>query len=407
MKDLDCDAQGGRPAPETRVLPSMKAPSSRALVALCWAALLCGCSDLPSSGPTAEEIDDSFRNHNELGFKIVEVTPSVLTALARNSGTETEARLARGKPVRTGRIGTGDMLSISIFEAGSRLFASHGTSDAGAMGLDLGASRETLPKLLVDDRGFITLPYAGRVKAAGLTPVELQNTIQDALKKQSLDPQALVEVTDNVANTAIISGDVKNPGRLPLTLDHEKLLDIIALAGGPTHPSQDTVVTLIRGGQSFRERLVRIDALGPVNTVIEPGDRIQLSFQPRSFTVFGAGGKVSEVPFEAARLSLAEGLARSGGPSDVQADPTGIYVFRFEKPEISRDLGLSPGRSGEPVIYRVNLLEPSSYFAMQQFEMRDKDLIYIANARTDKLQKFMGLISSLFTPAIVSRSLAP
>ena len=56
-----------------------------------------------------------------------------------------------------------------------------------------------------------------------------------------------------------------------------------------------------------------------------------------------------------------------------------------------------------PVIYHVDMRDPQTYFLIQQFAMRDKDLIYIANARTVQLYKFLQLINSIFQPIYISR----
>jgi polysaccharide export outer membrane protein len=51
------------------------------------------------------------------------------------------------------------------------------------------------------------------------------------------------------------------------------------------------------------------------------------------------------------------------------------------------------------VIYHLNLMNTDSYFALQKFEVRDGDLIYIANARSNLLQRFLALIGQAFGPA--------
>jgi polysaccharide export outer membrane protein len=104
-------------------------------------------------------------------------------------------------------------------------------------------------------------------------------------------------------------------------------------------------------------------------------------------------------------VNMAQAVARAAGPSDPQADPTGVYLFRFEDAKIARALDL-PQQDNARVIYHLDLLDAVSYFDMTAFEMRDKDLIYIANARINAVQKFMGLVSTLFTPVLVGKTVA-
>ena len=91
-------------------------------------------------------------------------------------------------------------------------------------------------------------------------------------------------------------------------------------------------------------------------------------------------------------MTLAQGLAQAAGLNDDQSDPTAVYLFRYERPEAARQLGLPGDGQPVPVIYRVNLMDPTGYFMMEKFALRDVDLVYAANARSMKLKKFLGLV---------------
>jgi polysaccharide export outer membrane protein len=52
------------------------------------------------------------------------------------------------------------------------------------------------------------------------------------------------------------------------------------------------------------------------------------------------------------------------------------------------------------VIYRVNLRDPASLFAAQDFPMRDKDVIYVSTAPLSDLQNFVSILSSMAFTAI-------
>ena len=142
----------------------------------------------------------------------------------------------------------------------------------------------------------------------------------------------------------------------------------------------DTVVRLTRGGESGEMRLGDIRPGSGDDLILLPGDRIELVTEPRSFSAFGATPRVSQVAFESPSLSLAEALARVGGPNDLQADPRSVFLFRYDAAAIV---------AGEPpLIYRLNLMKPESYIIAQNFPMRDKDLIYIANSASNPVSKF-------------------
>ena len=65
--------------------------------------------------------------------------------------------------------------------------------------------------------------------------------------------------------------------------------------------------------------------------------------------------------------------------------------------------GESEARGERPTIYRLNLMKPSHYFLAQRFAMRDKDVIYIANARANQGLKLVQVINQLFTPLFFVR----
>jgi polysaccharide biosynthesis/export protein len=366
---------------------------------------LAACSDVPAAGPTAGELVDSAQKENDLGFKIIDLTPSVANLVSAAPAATLSSLAPPGAPLpAVDRIGKGDVLDISVFEAGPGLFPG-GQPQTPSSTERPSPVETTLQHIVVDDQGAISLPYAGTIAAAGLTSDALAARIMAALKNKALEPQVLVTVEQNLANTVVLSGDVKFPGRRPLTLAHERVLDMIADAGGALHPPQDTIVRLSRGADQKSARLSTIAASGDENIALAPGDRVELLYEPRSYTAFGEAGKPMEVPFESAHVTLADAIARAGGPLDELADPSGIYLFRYEAPDASKALGLPAGQA-DPVVYHVDLRAAESYFTIQKFAMHDKDVIFVASAKTNALQKLFTLMGSLFAPASVGRNLA-
>ena len=371
------------------------------------ACLLAGCSALPASGPEERDVLKSERTSaNQLGFHIVPIDARVTATLAGRAALPEDTLMAMEGAAPAGVIGPGDVLAISIFEIGSGLFAGNASTTAaqpGTAGISTSATRENLPPVAVDGRGFITIPYVGRLHVAGHTPDEVRALIEGGLHSRSQDPQVVVEIQHDIANTVIVEGEVAKPGRVPLTLAQEHVLDAIALAGGPTRPVQDIVVELMRHGAVGTAPLDTVQHDPAANVTLQPLDRLQVVYRPSTYLTFGAE-HVAETPFNAPSVSLAEGIARSGGPQDDRADPNAIFLFRYERPEVAQALGLPTGAVPVPVIYHLDMIDTNSYFLATRIPLRDKDVLYVANARTDKFGKFLGLISALFTPAIVARS---
>ncbi|HMI20225.1 MAG TPA: polysaccharide biosynthesis/export family protein [Sphingomonas sp.] len=371
-------------------------PRARALGALSGLALLAGCASLPSSGPTASEIRRGTQDQNQLGFKIVDIDGPLLQQIVARDAAADAAQPTLSSLARDGRndvVGPGDLLSIGIYEVGVSLFGS--SADSGGVA-DPSARAETFPEVIVDRDGTITLPYVGRLNVAGHSTTEIEAMIVRGLKGKSQTPQALVSIKQNISSTVYVAGDVHQPGRYNLTLQSERLLDAIALAGGATNSAEDTVVRFNRGSQFLEERLGRIRAGAADDLMLVPGDRVELLKRPRSFISLGATGKVEQTDFETGEVSLAEAVARAGGPTDSVADPSAVFLFRYDP--------AAPGGTERPIIYRLNMLQPASYFLAQRFAVRDKDVIYIANAAANRPAKMVNIINQLFSPFVAARA---
>ena len=88
-------------------------------------------------------------------------------------------------------------------------------------------------------------------------------------------------------------------------------------------------------------------------------------------------------------------MAEAGGFVDTVADPSGVFLFRFESRQLVTAIHPDLPRMSEdrvPVVYRVNLRSSDGYFLAQQFAMRDKDVILVANSDGTQLLKFFALL---------------
>ncbi len=210
----------------------------------------------------------------------------------------------------------------------------------------------------------------------------------------------------------IVIGEVRNPGRFPLTANSDRVLDALAAAGGPTKPARDLTLTVVRGDSSAT---IAVDTLlnDPAENVrLAPLDQVRVLPAPRKITVFGSVTKSNEVPIVDDTLTLAGALGRIGGLNALYSNAKSVLVFRIERPEVARALGVSfpdqPGLKGVPIIYRVNLSDPSGYFYAGKFEMAPNDLVYVPTADAAELEKFLMIVNSaaqFFYDAAVAKSL--
>ncbi len=85
--------------------------------------------------------------------------------------------------------------------------------------------------LRIDPSGYIDLPMAGRVEAAGLTPSQLQAELVTKFGKYVTTPEVSVNVADSASQPVSVVGEVNNPGVHQLG-GQKRLLEVISLSGG-------------------------------------------------------------------------------------------------------------------------------------------------------------------------------
>lgn len=366
-----------------------------AFLASCASLGLAACASLPSSGPTGVEIRRAaVAKPGQYPFTLIEVeTPELIPP---GPGVPSSG-LATMPPRPTDLIGPGDVLNVTVYEAGVSLFGTAlRTAAAGAGGaIDTSSSAERLPTMRVDDYGFIRVPFVGRLRASGHTAAELQAMIQSGLRGMSQDPQVMVSIEQSITNSVILAGEITKPGRLVLATNRESLIDAIALAGGYRGQAKDAVARIQRDGQSFEIRLSDLLDLPQQDVQVAPGDRITLVSRPQSFSVLGAPNKSEEVDFPRGRLTLAEAVALAGGANPNAGDAGAIFLFRYV-----------PQANGteQPTVYHLNMMRPGAYLLSQRFLMHDRDVLYVGNARANQLTKFVNLLSQLFIPVATVRS---
>jgi polysaccharide biosynthesis/export protein len=361
---------------------------------------LAGCSQLPSTGPSREAISEAAAKPGTQAVQIVDVDDAVtrrlLTLRKQRLFSESLGQVSGSEP----GIGAGDSLEVNLWEAPPAALFGGGVIDVRAPGT---VRATTLPEQVVDREGFITVPFAGRIRAIGLTPQALETEIVRRLKGKANQPEALVRVLRNASANVTVVGEVTNSLRMPLTAGGERLLDALAAAGGVRQPVNKVTLQVTRGDAFHALPLDLVIRDPKQNVPLRAGDVITALFQPLSFTALGATGKNDEINFEAQGISLAQALARSGGLMDSRADPQGVFIFRLEQAN-ALDWPRRPATTTPeglvPVVYRIDLKNPSSFFVMQSFAINDKDVLYASNAPSAELQKFLNLVFSVAYPVL-------
>lgn len=374
---------------------------ARGVVSAAMLSLLAACNFLPSSGPYTADIEGNGRNVDGLNYKLVPVNVDVVRVLADmdREGLIGTFRNDR-RPIPNVKVGVGDVVGVTIFEASSGgLFIPGEAASRPGNFVDI-------PAQSVDNSGNISIPYAGVIRAAGREPAQIEAEIVQKLRNRAIEPQAVVTVKEQRSTWVTVIGEVSQPVKFPLRSTGERVLDALGQAGANVNKGYDTMVTLQRGGReatiSFN-RLIR----EPVNNVyLQPGDTIYVYGKARKFMAFGATGVngstssavavTGQFPFGDDTLNLSEAVAKAGGINDLRGDPQSVYLFRMETRETLQRMGVDlkevPEGVRVPTIYTVNFGDPTGFLLASKIYMRDKDMIYMANAGSVDLTKFLNIV---------------
>ena len=351
-----------------------------------------GCGITPTSGPAGFSVradsSDQVDPGISLPYAFVKINSKVVDVLSKN-GSKLFNSFPDRRPPGDIRFGIGDIVTITIFEAAAGgLFI---PSEAGVRP----GNFITLPNQAVDTKGNIFVPYAGNIRANGRTQTEVEQAIVNTLKNRAIEPQVIVSLVDQRTSMISVLGDVNKPERFPASAAPEHILDAITRAGGPKSQGFDTWVMLERSG---RRAVVPFGSLvyAPANNIfVHPNDTIYLFRQPQTFLAFGASGKQGQYDFDAWQVSLAEAVGKASGLAQDLAEPGSVFLYRGETRQVAEQLGIDVAKFEGPiipVIYNVNFHDPAGYFLATELEIRNKDVLYIANAVSVEATKFLNFV---------------
>ena len=367
---------------------------------------LAGCSSIPNSGPSADDVLQQSGATTTPRYEIVDINSSVVEVLRQNVPDSFATHFGDYRPSVEPRIDVGDIVSVTIWEASAGgLFSAPLAGDK----FTAGSKSATIPDQVVGRDGAISVPYAGRIRVTGRTARDVQLIVEHALEGKAIQPQVLINVPHSVSNSVTVTGEVANGARVPLSVKGDRIMDVIAAAGGLRAPVNETYVQLSRGSSTIRVPMTRVASVPQENIYLRPNDVLTLIRDPQTFIAYGATTRNAEIPFDAEGITLSQALAKAGGLLDFRSDAAGVFVFRYEPEYVVRALRpdsplAQPGRV-TPVVYRLNLHDASSLFVAQSFRIRSRDLLYVSNAPITDMQKALGVFSSVFSPAATAASI--
>jgi polysaccharide export outer membrane protein len=357
-----------------------KAARFVAFAALVLALVSCG---LPRSGPNKREIFSSSVQRQGDAF-VVTVNERVIQATSVTPAIGLSQSFQKKGRITSDLIRPGDRLNLTIWEV----------ADVPLLA-GVGQNATVLADVQVDGSGHIFVPYAGRIRAAGNTPDQLRKILTTKLDAQTPDPQvAVTRVAGDGASVSVMGG-VGGQGVYPIEGATRTLTAMLARAGGVAIAPEIAQIKLIRGSETGVVWLQDLYSNPKFDIALRPGDRILVEADSRSFTALGATGTQTRIPFDTQKLSLIEAIAQVGGLASSLADPTGVFVFRDEPPELANlVLGRNDLTGFQRFVYVLDLTEPSGMFRARDFLVRDGDTVYVTEAPFVQWNKTLSVLSS-------------
>ena len=362
-------------------------------VMLGGAIALGGCTIIPSSGPQSDDIiAQGTASGPEYG--LVPLNPETIAILHKYEPKGLAGAFTDRRPPASIVFGIGDVVSVTIFEA-----AAGGLFIPAEAGVRPG-NYVTIPDQSVDNDGFITVPYADQIRAAGRTALDIQRAIIERIGNRAIEPQAVVSMSSQRTSLISVLGEVNAPARYPASAAGagDRVLDAVTRAGGIKGQGFESWVMLERAGKRATVPFENLVYSPENNIYVRPGDRVYVYREQQKFMAFGASGQSGEFNFDAWRINLSEAVGKAGGLLDSQADPGAVFLYRREPREVAAQLGIDISRfktETVPVIFSVNLRDPGGFFLATKVVMKTQDILYVSNAKSVDATKFLQFLRTI------------
>ncbi len=363
----------------------MRSPASARIAAVLFGALLLNGCALPRSAATIGEMRSPDTSG---GADLVDVTAADVPPEPDQPPAGFSAALQGLAPVDVERLGTGDVIAVTVWERDTL-----GLFPAGPGGAsDLG-------ELTLDRLGMISLPYAGSIRASGLTPAELRVAIERKLRRLILMPQVAVRVIQRHSLAVTVQGDVAKPGTVAIGLGVERLSGLLGLVAPNQQNPEQLAVTLRRGGVAATVRLSDIYRSPEQDIALRGGDSIVVHAIVEQLTVLGATGVQGQVPILRRGFSVIDALGSARGLNGASADPRAVFLMR-------RVVSAS-GAAERRTIYHFDLRRPDQLFLAGRFATRNGDILLISDAPFTKAQKLLAAFSAVTSAVRPVTDIAP
>lgn len=352
-----------------------------ALLALTAAVAACG---LPRSGPYYEDLRHSqeLNDGEDPGFDLIRVTPEIAAAANVAEPLGFSMNLIEAQPEKTAVLGVGDVVQITVWERGENgLFS------------PIGGATQLVSE--IEESGNIYIPYIGNVRASGRTADGLRRHIMELLSDKTLDPQVEVSRKTGDSKSITITGTAGVNSVVPIERTTKSLLSLLAKTGFAVPDPEAVRVTVRRGGAEGSIWMEDLFQNPQFDVPVRAGDVIFLNKDRRYFRSLGAIGQ-ARVAFPTRDVTVLDAISLVGGLQTNASDPSGVFIFRVEPPEIAVQVSeKAPVDQTRNIAYLIDLTEGKGMFLADQMLMRDGDVLYVTDAPFTRFAKVAGSVASL------------
>ena len=349
---------------------------------------LVGCA-LSQAGPTGAAVNQ-FLSNSHSGALYVPITEQVAESVSAERGSDIPPWVHAGRAVTQDLILPGDRLTVTIYENVEDGLLSNNGQPA------------TVSELQVESSGMVTLPYAGRIRAAGNTTEAVRNIIFRTLSEQTPNPEVLIRRELGAAASVSILGS-GGGGTFPFDSSTSTLMRALSVAGALVENAATTSIILIRGERRAAIPMARL-LEGTIDDVnLRPRDVVLLEESHPQFVALGYLGSQALVDIPSHDFSLIEAIAQIGGLDTTTSNPSGVFVFRREDREAVQRLGQEASEPEVSIAYGLDMRDPESLLAASIFLIENDDVIYVTQAPFARLTT---ILNSIVTPAQSVRGIA-
>ncbi len=283
------------------------------------------------------------------------------------------------------RIGPRDVLNVLVWDHPELSNPMGNFQDIEAMGR------------LVREDGTIFFPYAGVLPVAGKTTEQVRRELTEALRPYIQSPQVDVRVVAFRNQRVYITGEVAQPGVLPVNDVPMTVLDAVNRAGGLTEFSDRRRAVLTRDGERREIDLLALFNDGRGNVLLRDGDVLFIpqNVQNKVF-VMGEVNEQMSVLMNTGELTLAEAISEAEGLDLGTANTKAVYVIRAPGP---LEAALAQPESG-PVIYHLDIARAPALLLAEGFRLEPRDVVYVSSTGVVRwnrvIAQILPTVSTLF-----------